>query len=79
VTLQQAHAAAMAAPGPPMYVRAQRARNLLARLGVLVTLCGCSGATKPDPAKLWERARDFCAVVKQADELQAWPADAGAP
>lgn len=62
---------------PPRSVRAERARAILARLGLAGALMACSGSP-PNPETALEKARQFCAVL---DTLAppAPPADAGAP
>lgn len=37
----------MAAPGPSVHTRAERARRILARLGIVTCLFGCTGSLPP--------------------------------
>jgi hypothetical protein len=70
MTLEQAHAEAMAAPGPSIRMRAKRARRILARMGIVAALAGCSGA-RPTPQEALRAAHEFCDTLPQVEAFIA--------
>lgn len=61
-------ALAMRAPIPTLAERARRARHILARMGVVVVLFGCSAAPKTTDSAL-DRARQLCEAAADLESL----------